>query len=148
MKVLFDVNVIIDIWGKTEDFAFSLEAMDVAIVREFELCITASMTPSIVCLLSARKLMSRKDAREAFGNLASLVEILDVGASDCLRAHSEFEGDYEDDLIACSAKRNGVDVIVTRNKRDFVQSPVPALTPEEFVSAYKPADMEYGLVEF
>ena len=44
MKVLFDVNVIIDVWGKTEDFAYSFEAMDVAIVREFELCITASMT--------------------------------------------------------------------------------------------------------
>ena len=50
MKVLFDVNVIIDVWGKTEDFAYSFEAMDVAIVREFELCITASMTPSIVYL--------------------------------------------------------------------------------------------------
>ena len=54
----------------------------------------------------------------------------------------------EDDLIACSAKRNDVDVIVTRNKRDFAKSPVPALTPEEFVSAYKPVDMEYELVEF
>ena len=30
MKVLFDVNVIIDVWGKTEDFAYSFEAMDVA----------------------------------------------------------------------------------------------------------------------
>lgn len=50
--------------------------------------------------------------------------------------------------IACSAKRNDVDVIVTRNKRDFAKSPVPALTPEEFVSAYKPVDMEYELVEF
>lgn len=148
MKVLFDVNVIIDVWGKTDDFAFSFEAMDVAIVREFEMCITASMTPSIVYLLSARKLVSRKSVREAFGNLASLVEILDVTASDCLHAREAFQGDYEDDLIACSAKRNGVDVIVTRNKRDFVQSPVPALTPEEFVSAYKPADMEYELVEF
>ena len=76
MKVLFDVNVIIDVWGKTEDFAYSFEAMDVAIVR------------------------------------------------------------------------NDVDVIVTRNKRDFAKSPVPALTPEEFVSAYKPVDMEYELVEF
>ena len=39
-------------------------------------------------------------------------------------------------------------MIVTRNKRDFAKSPVPALTPEEFVSAYKPVDMEYELVEF
>ena len=52
-----------------------------------------------------------------------------------LRAHETLQGDYEDDLIACSAKRNDVDVIVTRNKRDFAKSPVPALTPEEFVSA-------------
>ena len=92
--------------------------------------------------------MSRKKAHEVFGNLASLVDILDVTESDCLRAHETLQGDYEDDLIACSAKRNDVDVIVTRNKRDFAKSPVPALTPEEFVSAYKPVDMEYELVEF
>ena len=107
------------------------------------------MTPSIVYLLSARKLMSRKKAHEVFGNLASLVDILDVTESDCLRAHETLQGDYEDDLIACSAKRNDVDVIVTRNKRDFDEIvPARKLTPEEFVSALKPVDMEYELVEF
>ncbi len=147
MKVLFDVNVIIDVWGKTEDFAYSFEAMDVAIVREFELCITASMTPSIVYLLSARKLMSRKKAHEVFGNwpLGRHSRRDGVRLPSCAET---LQGDHEDDLIACSAKRNDVDVIVTRNKRDFAKSPAPALTPEEFVSAYKPVDMEYELVEF
>ena len=72
--------------GQDRGFRLLVRGDGRGIVREFELCITASMTPSIVYLLSARKLMSRKKAHEVFGNLASLVDILDVTESDCLRA--------------------------------------------------------------
>lgn len=50
--------------------------------------------------------------------------------------------DLEDGIIAFAAQRNKVDAIVDRNKRDYALSPVPALTPEEFVSAYKPAGID------
>lgn len=147
MKILIDTNVVLDIWGRTEDFEHSFTAFDVALVNEFELCIAASMAPSIVYLLSARKLASRKEARAVFGTIMELADVIDVTESDCREAHvSEFH-DFEDALIAYAARRNGVDLIVTRNKRDFARSPVPALTPREFVAAFKPAGYEYELVE-
>ena len=46
--------------------------------------------------------------------------------------------DYEDDLVAYSAHRTGADFIVTRNGRDFEKSPVPVLSPTEFVDLFKP----------
>lgn len=50
----------------------------------------------------------------------------------------------EDGIIAFAAQHNKVDAIVTRNNRDYALSPVPALTPEEFVRAYKPASIDYA----
>lgn len=46
--------------------------------------------------------------------------------------------------IAFAAERNGVDTFVTRNKRDFELSPVPVLTPEEYVGAYAPPGINYA----
>lgn len=144
MKVLFDVNVIVDLWERSEDFAPSYQAVDIAFNRKFETCITASMVPSIVYLLSARKILSKREAHWAFGEIMELFDILDTTAADCRLARERGQGDFEDDLISWSAHRCGVDCIVTRNKRDFENSPVPTLTPQEFVDLYKPANIEYG----
>lgn len=64
--------------------------------------------------------------------------------ADCLAAYEHEHRDYEDDLVAYSAHRTGIDFIVTRNGRDFEKSPVPVLSPTEFVDLFKPADIVYG----
>jgi hypothetical protein len=49
--------------------------------------------------------------------------------------------DFEDNLqIACAVKA-GLDAIVTRNPKDFADSPVPVLTPAELLALLpKPFD--------
>ena len=42
--------------------------------------------------------------------------------------------DYEDAVAAAAAKKAKCAYIITRNKRDFAKSPVPALTPGEFLT--------------
>lgn len=148
MRVLFDVNVIIDLWDCTKDFERSYQAVDIALHRGFDACITTAMTPSIIYLLSARKIMSKQEAHAAFGKIMDMFDFIDVIMSDCRRAHAEGQGDFEDDLIAWTAYRHGIDVIVTRNKRDFKKSPVPAQTPEEFVGIYKPDNLTYELIDW
>ncbi|MFM6021482.1 MAG: PIN domain-containing protein, partial [Dolichospermum sp.] len=41
--------------------------------------------------------------------------------------------DFEDAVTSAAAIAAGVEIIVTRNKVDFVGSLVPALSPEEFL---------------
>jgi hypothetical protein len=41
--------------------------------------------------------------------------------------------DYEDALLACCARNWEAGCIVTRNTKDFANSPVRALTPEDFL---------------
>ena len=43
--------------------------------------------------------------------------------------------DFEDAALASAAEAAGCELIITRNVADFGSSPVPAVTPEEFLLA-------------
>ncbi|MCL1797871.1 MAG: PIN domain-containing protein [Eggerthellaceae bacterium] len=148
MKILFDCNVVIDVWGKTDDFFLSYASFDTALTKEFCPCITATSIITIGYVLAARKYLDKPTSRQAIGSLFDIFEILDIAPSDCRQAYESDMDDYEDAHIAYAAKRHGVDFIITRNKRDFLKSPVPALTPEEFLHIYKPDYLEYEMVDF
>lgn len=49
--------------------------------------------------------------------------------------HSGFK-DFEDAIIYFSALNNNIDLIITRNKKDFIKSGLPVLSPEEFLSRF------------
>jgi len=41
--------------------------------------------------------------------------------------------DFEDAIIAATALRETAEYIITRDIKDFAQSPVPAITPGDFL---------------
>ncbi len=55
--------------------------------------------------------------------------------------------DFEGAIIAESCLRNGVDLILTYNLKDFAESPVAAMTPGDFVRSYKPTGYDYAEIE-
>ena len=55
--------------------------------------------------------------------------------------------DFEDALIAYSAARNGIDVILTYNVKDFANSHVKAILPADFTALFKPENVSYAKVE-
>ena len=143
MKIAFDTCVAVDIFGKTTNFASAYTALDVALLNKIEVFLPVTSTTDIVYLLHSRGFAQRAEARQAVEKLENLFIVLDVTASDYrLAAQSEMK-DYEDALIAYAAKRQGIDLIITRNKKDFVFSPIPALTPEEFIDIYVPEGFNY-----
>lgn len=147
MKVLFDTCVVIDILGKTAFVADSFAAYDVAVFKKMDVCLSVSSTTDIVYLLHSRGCLSKQASRDMARQLDVLFDVLDVTASDSRQAAKSDMPDYEDALIAYSALRQNVDFIVTRNKKEFTRSPVPALTPTEFVAIYKPTCLNYDEVE-
>jgi hypothetical protein len=50
--------------------------------------------------------------------------------------------DFEDAVVASVAEATGSDYIVTRNMPDFAGSPVPAMTPTEFLEALAEIETE------
>ena len=144
MKVCFDTCTVIDILAKTDWFFDAYCAYDVALSRGFSVCLSVSSTTDICYLLQSRGFASRKRAREITTQVLDLFELIENTAQDAKNACCGAMNDYEDALIAYSAFRAGVDILITRNKKDFLHSPVVALDPSEFVSEFKSEDITYS----
>lgn len=147
MKIMLDVNVAVDVLGATEDVFFSFQALDIMLLRSFTPCVAASAMPIIQYVLTARKYANNAEALAAIEKVSELVEILDVASVDCQRALANPLGDFEDAMLAWCANRHRIDLIVTRNAKDFQNSPVAVMTPEQFCEAYKPTNYSYDMAE-
>lgn len=147
MKVLFDTCVVIDIFGRSSFFFDSFCAYDVALIRGFDPCLSVSSTTDICYLLHARGFADKKRAAELTAKCLDLFDLIENTGQDCMHACSSPMDDYDDALIATSAYRAGVDLIITRNAKDFKNSPVTAMTPAQFVEVYKPAGVSYEEIE-
>ena len=131
MRAVLDTNVLIDFFLDREPF--SRDAADLiqrAERLEFQGVACATSVTTVDYL--ARKAVGLTEARAQVGFLLS---ILDVAPVNGVMLRAALEGgvrDFEDAVIAESARRANVDYIVTRDLRDFAKSPVPAHTPESF----------------
>lgn len=143
MRVCFDANVLIDIFGRSEWFFDSFAAYDVANLRRYESFIPSTTTTDIAYVLHRRGLSENCVRAQMLPRLFEMFDVFDVSGADCESACASSMADYEDALIAQAASRNGIDLIVTRNVKDFVESPVAAMTPAEFVRRFKPDNIEY-----
>lgn len=148
MKVLFDTCVAIDIFGRSSFFFDSFCAYDVALIRGFDPCLSVSSTTDICYLLHARGFADKKRAVELTAKFLELFDLVENTGRDCMRACDNSMSDYEDALIAASAYRAGVDLIITRNAKDFKESPVAAMAPSQFVEAFKPDNITYANLDF
>lgn len=69
-------------------------------------------------------------------DLNVLLEIASADKSAFARARDLQSGDFEDAVVASLAEASQCDLIITRNVSDFANSPIAAMTPEEFVKRY------------
>jgi hypothetical protein len=56
--------------------------------------------------------------------------------------HGGFKNKFEDAVVASVAEATGSDYILTRNVPDFAGSPVPAMTPTEFLETLAAIETE------
>ena len=129
--------------GSMADVVF---AYDIANMRRFDVFVPASSLADIAYILHRRGLTASQ-LNEALEAMFEMFDVIDVNGSDGLKAHRSEMKDYEDALIAESCGRNGIDLILTYNVKDFRKSPVAAMSPSDFVRMYKPARYDYAEAE-
>ena len=79
-------------------------------------------------------------ARNAIGKLIALFGVADVIQADCINAIASSMSNFDDAMLAACADRGGMDYIVTRNVKDFETSPVPSITPQQFIAMTRATD--------
>jgi predicted nucleic acid-binding protein len=136
MKVLIDTNVIIDVFTKREPFCESSTAiLKLSDKRNMTLLITVSQTTDISYLLT-RQLKDTTRARAFVKHIGDNLMLVDVTVSDYKNAIASEMFDFEDALLAQCAARAKADWIITRNTKDFADSPIPAIIPEDFLNRF------------
>ena len=141
MRVLLDTNVIVDVLQNREPWCRVGEQLFRRLARHvFTGCMTAKEATDIHYLTKRifhGQEHSDRIARDILGNLFAVLELLDTCASDCKDAIASNCPDYEDAVMIQTALRSGLDGIVTRNTRDYRDSPVPVFSPSEFLEKLK-----------
>ncbi|RPA65991.1 PIN domain-containing protein [Cyclobacteriaceae bacterium YHN15] len=132
-RVLLDTDVILDFFFDrkpfTEDAAKVLGLCELKVVTGF-------ITP--VILSNVYYLLRQTDKHDKIiDKLRQLMEIIDVLLIDknfIKQALSSDFKDFEDALQNFSAEKDGqIDVIITRNMKDFKKSKLGVMTPKEYL---------------
>ena len=145
MRICFDTNIILDIFARADQFPESIFAYDIASIKRFECFISAS-TVSDVAYLLHRLGKTKAQTKKTMKTLFEMFSIFDTNEHDCYRALESDIPDYEDALLSASSQRHSVDLIVTRDKRDFKNSEVPVLDPRKFVEQFRPPNYKYAVL--
>ena len=133
-RLLIDTNIVIDLLAKRDKFYD--EAADLfsrADKKELELTISSLTFANTNYILS--KLKSAKEAREILRKFKVLVELLslDDKITELALSDDNFP-DFEDGLQYYSAIENRIEIIITRNKKDFKNSKIPVLSAKEYLA--------------
>jgi len=136
MKIVIDNNVILDIFQNREPFVqFSSRVLRLVEIKQVKGYVTANSITDIHYVLS-RSLKDKEKVYEAIDVLLQLIDIIDVTAKDVSKAFHPDVGDFENELISVCAERAKMNYIITRNTKDFTNSPVPAITPDDFLTEF------------
>lgn len=134
MRVIIDTNIVLDVLlHRTEFFDASYKVMRLSTLGKAETFVTASAITDIYYFLHR----ANKDAgksKESILRLLNLVTIADTIGSDIMNALSGKIMDFEDAVVGAIAKRIKAEYIVTRNAKDFSNSPIPAIDPKNFLA--------------
>ncbi len=133
-KILIDTNIVIDLLSKRKDFYDDAATLfSKADKKQLKLTISALTFANTNYILT--KLKSVKEAREILRKFKVLVELLSLDDKITeLALSDETFPDFEDGLQYYSAIENDIDIIITRNKKDFKNSKLPVLTAREFLA--------------
>lgn len=142
MKVLIDTCIIIDALQSRHPFCNAAQKLFLfAANHQFDAYITTKSVTDIY-YLSHRLTHDDKKTREILSKLFELFEIADTTGADCRRAVPSPISDFEDAVMSETAIRINADCIVTRNKKDYLKSPVPVFLADDFI---KKVEQENGI---
>lgn len=135
-KVLIDTNIALDLLqaheGYLEDalYIFSLGEQGY-----LQLCLSTDSLSTIFYVIE--KNTDAQTAREAVSKLLDFVTLCSLDESAVLRGMTLDFVDVEDAFICAVSMKTHCNAIITRNAKDFANSPLPVFISREFVAMWR-----------
>ena len=130
--ILVDSDVFLDIALNRQPFKNeSAEVLKLAIQGEIKIGSTALIFANIFYIITKSK--DREAASNFLNNAFTFCSFLPNTQADFSNGLSSAFLDKEDAFNYFSAKRNDVEMIITRNLKDFKYAEIPVMTPSQFL---------------
>jgi predicted nucleic acid-binding protein len=135
-KLFLDTNIVIDLLGERENFYESAAKIatlaDKGRIQIFVSALTYSTTYYLLVRFEEKEIVKEKIRKfKVIAETADLTDrIVDKGLA------SKFS-DFEDSLQYYCAVKMDCNIIITRNVKDFKESDIPVLTPDEYLNSIK-----------
>ena len=131
MKALIDTNIVVDNFARRDEYGDSFEILNLCENGELDGVVSTVTIMDVMYIL--RKHMGSAEARNVALMLIQILDVVPALKSDINAALTSDFSDFEDAVQAACAARVRADYIVTRNVRDFNNSPVPAILPGDML---------------
>lgn len=133
MKIFVDTNIIIDLIADRKPYSkYALILFTRAEHKKLKLYCSSHSVATTHYLL--KKYMEEKKLREILYSLLDLIQIIPVDTDIIKKGLRSKHKDFEDALqILCASSVEKMDFIVTRNLKDFVNSEIQVLSPDEII---------------
>ena len=132
-KLLIDTNIIIDLLAKRKGFyRDAQELFTLADEKNISLFISALTFANTYYVLS--KYRNANETRKTLIKFKVLVEVLPLEDKIINLALVSNFNDFEDAIQYHIALDNKLDIVITRNKKDFKNSEIPIFTAKEYLN--------------
>ena len=135
MTVTVDINVFLDVLQRRQPhYPASANVMGMVESRSLSGVCPAHALTTVYYLV--RKLSTKQDADTAMDWVLDHFQIGNLDMAGWREARSLPMDDFEDAAVATTAKATQSDFIITRDVGDLAGSPVPAITPADFLGQF------------
>ncbi|MGL4484803.1 MAG: type II toxin-antitoxin system VapC family toxin [Anaerovoracaceae bacterium] len=130
--IVIDTNVLLDvILYREKHFDLSYDVYVEIIKCNLDAGIVATSMTDIFFIVKRKQ--NHQKAKAAISDLLTRFSVLEVGNTEITNALNSKIVDYEDAVIEQVAIKNKAEYIITRDLKDFKNSKVKAISPEEFL---------------
>lgn len=132
LSILLDANIVMDVFTRRQPFLPASSGVWAAVESGRVQGMVAAHTVTTLFYLVERHTSSQQ-ATQAISDLLRVFNIAPVDQSTLLHALALGWHDFEDAVQACAAAQAAADYIITRDSVGYSGSPVPTLSPADFL---------------
>ncbi len=134
-NIFIDSDIILDVLLEREDFfERSAQILDLSQNRKCKL-FTSVLSIANISYILRKELKSNTKVAEYIRDILDIVKALPVTEEIILKSMDTHFNDFEDSIQFVTAKSNGIDILITRNKKDYKKADIQIFTPAEFLGA-------------
>ncbi len=133
-KVFLDTDVILDLLTEREPHFKSAVELFLKIQDKTIMAYTSPVAIANIFYI-LNKHFDRKKAMQSLVKLKSLVKVLNCDDRVIELALSSDFTDFEDSIQYYTALENGIDILITRNIKDYKSANINVSTPIEYIAA-------------